>query len=150
LSSIPINKKKWLSHRKNLRGDDVAYSQRVVRAGKAVNGWTYIDVEKPGTYQIALRRFPKESGLGLCVAPCEYPQHPSTHKMTKANDVALHVVSARLKVGNFDQTVQVNKTDEEVVFEVELARGEQRIQSWFQLENDETVTAYYMYVEANQ
>lgn len=131
----------------NLLGGEVAYSQRHVRNAMLTNGWTRIDVEVPGRYLVTLRRWPKESGLAIGDTPGPYPQEKTTHNVRKFNDVRLNVKEARLKVGEFDKTVEVDATDQEVVFEVDLAPGEQRIQSWFMLEEGGNIAAYYIYIE---
>lgn len=112
----------------NLLGDDVAYSQRMVRGAMPSNGWAVIEVEAPGKYLISLSRFSKEANLKINDVAPAYPMHPSTHNMRKPNDRALNVVSARLEIGSFDKTVGVNGDEKEIVFEVELPKGEQSIQ----------------------
>lgn len=68
--------------------------------------------------------------------------------MRKPNDVALNVVSARLKVGHFDKIVRVNGDEKEIVFEVDLPKGEQSIQTWFTTQQKEQNAAYYTYIES--
>lgn len=143
----PSKQQSVLISSQNLLGGEVAYSQRHVRGAMPINGWTVFDVEVPGVYRIALRRWPKESGLAIRAQAPPYPVHPSTHQMRKILDKAVDAVQARLKVGHFDKTVSVNEKDKEVVFEVKLSEGEQRIQTWFTLENGEQISAYYTYIE---
>ena len=52
-----------------------------------------------------------------------------------------------MKVGSFDETVAVNAADQEIIFEVELSQGEQRIQTWFTEKNGDQIAAYYTYIE---
>ncbi|QBG46668.1 N-acetylgalactosamine-4-sulfatase [Verrucomicrobia bacterium S94] len=132
----------------NYLGGNVAYSQRSVRKGEgAETGWTMIDVEKPGTYEIALRRWPRESGLAICALPETYSQKPETHFVETINDKAFNVERARLKIGGFDRTVPVSASDQEIVFEVRLGAGLQRIESWFTMNDGSCKAAYYIYIE---
>lgn len=144
----PAKEKTLMISSQNLLGDEVAYSQRHVRNGMLLkDSWTTIDVEVPGTYRIELRRWPREANaaIGATVAP--YPMDPSTHRGRPQSSMALDVKKARLRVGTFDQTVSVNKERKSVVFTVKLAKGEQRIQTWFTLADGQKTAAYYTYIE---
>ena len=128
-------------------GSAVAYSQRHVRSGMPIDGWTMIDVEVPGTYQITLRRWPKESNLGIRAEAPDYPMHPATHIMKRIPCKVVDAVAARLKVGSLDKVAAVKESDKEITFEVDLPAGEQRIQTWFTMKNGEQIAAYYTYIE---
>lgn len=131
----------------NLMGGLCAYNQRSVRSAMSTNGWTVIDVEKQGKYLIALRRWPRETNAAIGDTVSTFPQHPSTHHMRKETCVAINAVRARLKVGDYDKTVPVKRSDQEIVFRVNLQKGLQRIQTWFFLANGDSLTAYYTYIE---
>lgn len=143
----PTKQQITLISSQNYLGDEVAYSQRSVRKGDGGEGWTMIDVEIPGRYRIALRRWPRESGLGIRQAAPEYPMHPSTHLMMAVPNNALDVVKARLRVGSLDQIKVVHENDQEILFEMDLSRGEQRLQTWFTLRDGGQKAAYYVYIE---
>lgn len=133
----------------NLLGGDVAYSQKMVRMAKPSSGWTVIDVEVPGTYQISLSRWAREANLAINGVAPPYPMHPSTHYGKPGKNVSIGAKTARLKVAGFDKTVPVNDTDKEIVFEVKLSKGEHRIQTWFYRKNEKPVAAYFTYIERN-
>jgi len=143
----PAKQRTVLVSSQNLLGGEVAYSQRHVRKGEGGEGWTMIDVETPGRYRISLRRWPRESGLAIRDKAPDYPMHPSTHFMSKIPCKVLEVVRARLQVGAFDQTQDVQPTAAEVVFDAKLEAGEQRIQTWFTLADGTEQAAYYTYIE---
>ena len=131
----------------SLLGGEVAYSQRHIRSGMPIDGWAVIDVEVPGAYRITLRRWPRESNLGIRAEAPVHPMHPSTHRMKKIPCRVVNAVEARLQVGHFDKTVAVKEADKEIAFEVDLPPGEQRIQTWFTMEDGEQSAAYYTYIE---
>ncbi|TWT81416.1 Arylsulfatase [Planctomycetes bacterium CA13] len=143
----PAKQKTVLISSQNLLGGEVAYSQRSVRAGLGGEGWTFINVEVPGRYRIGLRRYPRESNLGIRAQAFPWPSAPETHSKKKDVRTALNVVEARLKVGNFDESRPVAATDEEIVFDVELSGGQQRIQTWFTQSTGKTSAAWYTYIE---
>ncbi len=131
----------------NLLGGEVAYSQRSVRKGEGTEGWTMIDVEKPGKYRIALRRWPRESGLALRDGAPDLKLDPKLHTVTKAPGKAFDVQTARLQVGSFDKSQSVSEDEQESAFVVKLRKGEQRIQTWFTMGDGEQKPAYYTYIE---
>ena len=91
--------------------------------------------------------WPKESNLGIRAEAPADPMHPATHRMKEIPCKVVNVVEARLKVGRFDKTVTVNESDQKILFELDLSTGEQRIQTWFTMENGEQTAAYYIYIE---
>ncbi|MFO8013128.1 MAG: sulfatase-like hydrolase/transferase [Phycisphaerae bacterium] len=76
------------------------------------NGWWAVRIARPGTYRITLRRAPKQA------------------------DMALDADEARLKIGEVDETKQTEPSAKAVTFEVDLAAGPARLQTW--LANSET------------
>ncbi|MEM9928305.1 MAG: arylsulfatase [Bacteroidota bacterium] len=131
-------------------GDHVPYSQEHVRHAMKANGFWDIDVARAGTYQIALRRWPAESQLpfGGNVPP---PAPDSTRrfpqdKYYQYSSTVINPVSARLKVGDFDETVAVSATDQEATFSVQLPVGQTFLQTWLATEERDTIGAYYVYV----
>lgn len=143
----PAKQKTVLISSQNYLGDEVAYSQRSVRRGDGGEGWTMIDVEVPGRYRIGLRRWPRESRLSIREEAPAFPIHPSTHLMMKVPTVALDAVEARILIGSQTRRQTIHERDEEVVFEMDLPRGEQRIQTWFRLQDVGEKAVYYVYIE---
>lgn len=143
----PAKQKTVMISSQNLLGSEVAYNQRHVRSGMPVNGWTVIDVEVPGPYRIALRRWPRESKLAMRAAAPAFPQHPSTHRVKDIPSQVLEVVKARLQVGRIDRSAAVRASDQEVVFDVELPKGQRRLQTWLTLKDGQRIAAYYIYIE---
>ena len=78
----------------------------VRRQNLYVNGWWAVEVARAGTYRITLRPAPKEAGF------------------------ALNADQARLAIGKADQTKKTNPQDKAVTFEVKLAAGPCRLQTW--------------------
>ncbi|GAA3615212.1 arylsulfatase [Flavivirga amylovorans] len=131
----------------NLLGGQVAYSQRVIRSAKNVNGYTYIDVEVPGTYKISLARWARESYVKINDVAKPFVLVLEKHDAKKILTKAIHAVKAKLQVGDFNAIQKITGEEQEIVFEVDLPKGEQKIQTWFELKNGETITSYYTYIE---
>jgi uncharacterized sulfatase len=85
----------------------IPWSQGAVRNGKLfANGPWAIEVERAGTYQVTLCRFPPEAKQ------------------------AMGAKEARLKVGDTDQTKPVDPSALAVAFDIELAAGRTQLQTW--------------------
>jgi arylsulfatase A-like enzyme len=132
-------------------GDHVPYSQEHVRAGMKANGFWDIDVAQAGKYSISLRRYPRESGKAIHDVVDPLTDDPTrffpNDKYYQSSSKQIAVAEARLRVGDFDQTMNVNSADQEVSFEVVLPAGQTFLQSWFTTATQETIGAYYVYVE---
>jgi len=109
------------------------WNQGHIRKGTRQNGFWAIEVERDGTYEISLRRWPRELDKPI------------------AADVpggrALPAQAARLKVGDFDKTQKIPKDACTSVFEVKLKAGKTRLQTWFMDGKGNLLCgAYYVYV----
>jgi arylsulfatase A-like enzyme len=124
--------------------DDVFLDQSAqVRRGERKNGPWNLQVERGGTYEISLRRWPAESGLAIRAPAPPFSGRDGGYPA----GVALPVGRARLQVGAFDQTLPVGPDDGAVSFTVELRSGPARLQTWFLDEQGvEICGAYYVYV----
>ncbi|WP_168433019.1 arylsulfatase [Pontiella sulfatireligans] len=109
--------------------------------GLKANGEWMLEVETPGKYRIELRRYPLEANAAICAA---YPARQ--REFVHFNECkALPILSARLRIGDFDQTLAVKPTDKAVPFEVNLPAGEIPLKTWFMDETGEELCgAYYV------
>ena len=56
-------------------------------------------------------------------------------------------MNARLKLAGIDRSISVKPSDKAATFEVDLKKGDTQLQSWFTVDGDQTINAYYVYVE---
>jgi arylsulfatase len=123
-----------------------------VREGVHVNGYWNVDVERAGDYEITLRRWPVESGLALDAddpAPVRRDAvNPSPgESVALVPSKALPIARARVKVGDLDQALDVQPTDQAAVFNLSLPAGRTQLQTWFYgPKGGELCGAYYVYV----
>ena len=127
---------------------DVAWSQsHIVMAQKSTGKWA-VDVERPGEYRFALRRWPRELGLPMDEALSQENAQEIAPYYPIKECRAIHPVKARLKVFGREETAAVPKGADEVVFKVRLPQtGVTQLEAWFDDEAGETQGAYYIYVE---
>ena len=109
------------------------WQRDTVRLGRPVNGPLLVEVQRAGTYEFRLRRWPEETDAPV--------------RGAAKGGKALPIVKARLKVGDFDKTLGVRDDMKEVTFRVELEPGDVTIQAWFVREGDVSSGAYYLYVK---
>lgn len=112
--------------------------QSQVNRGVLKNSYWLLEVARKGTYEFELRRWPKESNLGL-------------KDGNGKEGVALPIAAARLMItgsgNNIMMRKEIGEKDQSVVFTVELAPGPITMHTWFDQATREAVAgAYYVYV----
>lgn len=115
-----------------------------LRTGKQANSFWNIQAERDGNYEISLRRWPREARAPIAGG---VPPFQAVDGILAAGK-SLPVASVRLKIGNLDETKQIQPADQEVTFSVRLTRGKKTpMQSWLlDKEGKELAGAYFAYV----
>ena len=114
-----------------------------VRKGEKKIGKWHVQVERPGMYEIALRRWPRDCDAALSAG---VPEHKAEDGRYAAG-VALPIAQARLKIGRFDRTIKLRPDDREAMFRMELPAGATTAETWFlDAAGDPLLSAYYAYV----
>lgn len=117
--------------------------QKQVRKGDKKSGKWHVVVDQAGTYEFELRRWPVESGYGLNDAV------PAT-KVTDGiliPGVSFPIASAKIMVGDQEQSIKIDPTDKSARFTFEVKAGETSIYTLFEdAEGKRIVGAYYLYV----
>ena len=109
------------------------WSQGHVRGAKGGHGAWNVEVERAGSFEIALRRWPVELDVPITAAI--------------KGGKAISASKARLKIGDVDQTVPIGKNDKAAMFHVALSAGKTTMQTWFLDEKGSGRGAYYAYVK---
>ncbi|WDQ15891.1 arylsulfatase [Rhodopirellula sp. P2] len=124
---------------------DIFVDQQVqIRRGVQKNGAWHLIVDQPGTYEFALRRWPKESGLKLDQA---IPAKQVTDGTFPAG-VSLPIEAARLKIGEFDQISPADSSGEAITFRTQLEAGPIEMQTWMLDSHEQSICgAYYVDVQ---
>lgn len=131
----------------DLMGDVVWQQPVVVQARKATGNW-YVNVERPGKYRFALRRWPIELPLAIedmvskdCAESLAYGG-PETARNK------IHPDTATLELFGEEHTKPVEVGRESVVFELDLQQtGKTQLEAWFLKDNEKLTSAYYVEVE---
>jgi len=115
-----------------------------LRQGLNRNAPWHLLVEQDGTYEIGLRRWPKEADAAIRAG---VPVFKAVDGMLPPGK-ALPIVKARLKIAEVDETKPVGESDKEIPFTVALKAGTKLpMQTWFyDAEGKELCGAYFAYV----
>jgi arylsulfatase len=98
-----------------------------LRAGLNKNGPWHLLVERDGTYEIELRRWPREADAAIAAG---VPAFKAVDGGLPAGK-ALPIARARLKLGDVDESKPVGANDKGVSFKVKLKAGKTKLQTWF-------------------
>jgi arylsulfatase len=104
-----------------------------LRAGVKRRGVWDVEVVRDGTYEIALRRWPEESGLALsAAAPGWTPRDTATpdHSGFPAG-VALSIAGANLRIGDASHELTVSDSDSAAVVRLPLKAGRTELEGSF-------------------
>ncbi|MHC4116219.1 MAG: sulfatase/phosphatase domain-containing protein [Planctomycetota bacterium] len=111
----------------------VPWNQGAIRSGMQVNGFWAVEIDRDGTYEFALRRWPKEANT------------PINGAVERGK--AISVTKARIKVAGVDQSKPVNRDALEVTFRMNLKAGKTKLQTWFTDDKGVSRGAYYVYAK---
>jgi len=114
-----------------------------VRRGLARNGDWSLEVERAGTYEVSLRRWPFEADTAIVAGLPEYQGVDGSYPVGKS----LEVTKAQLRVGGHEETRSVGEGDKQVVFRMPLAKGPTTLRATFlDGAGNEVCGAYYVYL----
>jgi arylsulfatase A-like enzyme len=131
IGSDKQNPTRLMSH--DWHGRNPAWSQGAVRSGSKANGFWAVEVERDGTYEFALRRWPVEVNKPINAAI--------------GGGKAISATRARIKIADVDQSRPIGPDATEVRFRVKLKAGRTRLETWFTDDKGTSRGAYYAYVK---
>jgi len=111
----------------------VPWNQGAIRNGMQANGFWAVEIDRDGTYEFALRRWPKEAGVAINAAV--------------ERGKAISVTKARIRIGSVEKSKPVDKKAVEVTFRLNLKAGKTRLQTWFTDDDGASRGAYYVYAK---
>jgi arylsulfatase A-like enzyme len=109
------------------------WSQKAVLNSVVSDGFWAVEIDRDGTYEFELRRWPAEVDAAINDAI--------------ADGKAIAATKARLKVADKDLTRPIPADAHYVRFQVELKAGNTRLQTWFSDDKGTSRGAYYVYAK---
>jgi len=109
-------------------GSMKTWNHRQLIRGPIANGFWAVDVEQDGTYELTLRRWPKEEDSPI-------------------NQRFLKVSKARIKLGKVEMSQDVADGAKEVTFKMKLKSGPAKLQTWFADAQGKSAGAYFLYAK---
>lgn len=124
------------------------WNQSTIRRNRQTESqhWA-LTVESAGSYRIALRRWPRESGLSLRSAAEPGDPVPGLTAYRDAPGVALPIVGAGITIAGQTMEMTIDEDVAEVVFEIDLPAGDAELEAQFTMESGDVEGAFYAYVE---
>lgn len=123
------------------------WHQRHIRDGYVDNGYWLVKIAESGTYQFKLRRWPEEVGMPLNAELAPRPAIPGTSVKASKKGKALAIRTAGLSIQNIELSKAVDSNADYVEFILDLKQGEAKLNTFFSLENDIKIGAYYVSIE---
>jgi len=114
----------------------VPWNQGAIRNAMQANGFWAVEIDRDGTYEFGLRRWPKEVNAPINAAV--------------DGGKTIQVASARIKVADVDQSKPVNPDAKQVTFKIDLKAGKTKLQTWFTDDKGVSRGAYYVYARRLQ
>lgn len=141
------NPVKLYSHDWHTDQEASPWHQRHIRTGYIDNGYWLLKVAEKGKYSVKLRRWPVETHLALNAGAPARPAIPGTSVTESQKGKALPIKNARIAIQNVKLSAKVDPTAEYVEFKIDLKKGDTQLKTWFTLDNDEELGAYFVIVE---
>ena len=127
---------------------DVAWHQtHIARAQRSTGTWA-VEIERPGRYRFALRRWPAERGLAIggVIPPDEARR--LIYAPDEARGLSIQPAEARLCLFDANHRMAVEKDDMAAVFSLEVTQtGTTTLEAAFVDESGEVQGAYYVDIE---
>jgi arylsulfatase len=127
------------------QGKRAEWSQDGVAKARPINGKWYLRVEKAGTYQFELRRWPRELNKPINAFKGLGSGAPIAKFLKDA--VQIDPVEVRVQVGEHDITKDIDPSQVSVVFNLKLKEGPVDLSTWFIDADGTSRSAYWVYVQ---
>ena len=105
-----------------------------------------VEISRPGTYRISLRRFPRESQLGINAL---FPEGEKSRRLERVMPASkpMDFHSAWLYIADFSETREISENAEEVTFTMDLPEGRFDMEALLLDKHGVTYPSYYVYIE---
>ena len=115
-----------------------------IQATPSAGRWK-IEFMEDGAYSVSLRRFPRESGLGINE---EFEAQPKPKILERAAPASIKsdFNQAYLFVGKHQITKEIS-TEEEITFAIKMSEGKYDLEAWLIDTQGRIHPAYYLYIE---
>ena len=132
-------------------GEYCAWNQGLIRQGIKCNGYWIIKVADDGEYEVELRRWPKEEDKavidGIPGKLTGWASNSICRKFTSyQGGNALDLKKARIKIGEEEQSCNIDHTMKGIFFTFNLKSGITRLQTYLSNANNDPIGAYYVYI----
>lgn len=100
--------------------------------GGPTGGHWHILVEKAGSYEFTLRRWPAQTGAALGAGYAPGAKSPAAGKFPQSSRTFPAIAQARIEAGGQKATAPTRPTDQGVTLRLELPAGRTTLKAWFE------------------
>jgi len=140
------NPTRIMSHDMLTGNPGMIWHQRgVINAAQATGIWK-VEFVKDGNYKISLRRFPRESGLGINAT---FPAETIIRRIAEPAPASIKsdFAEAFLYVGKHKKTTKIEGDEQEISFTVDVSAGKYDVEAQLIDKLGRVFPAYYFYIE---
>lgn len=127
-------------------GTTSAWSQGTIREGFICNGYWVLNFLKEGKYLFELRRWPREENRAINDGIPDTELKPYHQTNWYSGGKALNIKSARIRVGYIEKSQKILPEQKFSSFRLKVKKGLTQMTTWFKLEDDTELGAYYVYI----
>ncbi len=131
----------------NLGGEGTHYTpwnQTHIRNGLLVNGYWTVEIERRGTYNFGLRRWPVELNQPITSSIPEKEAVHGGNPLVEGKQIAIS--KARIEIAGEVMEKHVPADAHQIDFQIQLEAGPSQLKATFEGENNIRLGAYYVYV----
>jgi arylsulfatase A-like enzyme len=133
-------------------GKFCAWHQRLIRQGITCNGYWIIEISEDGNYELELRRWPKEEDRAITEGIPGELTGWSTNSLCRKfisyqGGNALAFKKARIKIGEEEQSCDIDPKRKSIKFLFNLQSGITRLKTYLNDVNSDPIGSYYVYIK---
>ena len=129
------------------------WNQSMVRKamnGPANTGFWNVNVVNSGSYELELRRWPKEVDLAIDSPLPAGPGVPGARAFRETPGAAIHPIKARLSIGSISEEKAIPSNAKSITFHLDLPLGPNQLRASFLDAEGTEHGAYFLYVRRKQ
>ncbi len=121
------------------------WNQDHIRKGLIANSYWAVEIVADGAYEFALRRWPRSTNKAINAGLPGRQDVPGVDDWFEGK--AFNITKAKIKIGDIEQEQKVAADAQDIVFTLDLKKGQTTLQTWLYDLSGEELGAYYVYVK---
>jgi arylsulfatase B len=149
-TSVQLTAHDWLGDNAKVPWNQKSIRGAVQEKDGVHKGYWALKVVQSGTYQITLRRWPKELDLAISAPLSSGKPSTGQRAFREAKGRAFKAVKAKISIEETALSTQVDPDDKSVSFTIKLNKGKAQLSASFVNQDNQELGAYYVQVDRVQ